>query len=218
MPIHISIENRNILLSSLEEGLATGAYAREALYPEFLRLLSLKPPYRPAGLININEVTLRMMIGKYSEQMVFQPLTEIRHWFAYSGGAYIEPGYPPLFYSRTRYKTVSPNKSAVAGIGEGIAGFLSQRLYRCRKLARPNHDYPDIVMESGGTTYLVESKATLSDPANVRTEIEGELPRMAAFIASCARMDTRPVIGLCIGTAIMSEIDYHCFVVEVRLV
>ncbi|MBD1999235.1 hypothetical protein H6G00_21905 [Leptolyngbya sp. FACHB-541] len=94
------------------------------------------------------------MISKYSEQLVYRPLEEMQYWFAYSSGAFLEPGYPPLFYSRTEHKVITPNKSAVAGIGEGIAGFLAQRLYQCRKLARPNHDYPDIVMEGNGKTYL----------------------------------------------------------------
>lgn len=218
MAIRLNIEKRIISLSGLEQSLATGAYTREALHSEFLRQISLQPPYYHIGLISIHEATLRMMIVKYSEQLVFQPLNEIRHWFAYSGGAYIEPGYPPLFYSRNRNRTVSPNKSAVAGIGEGIAGFISQRLYMCRKLARPNHDFPDIVMESGGATYLVESKATLSDADGVRWEIEDELPRMAAFAASCAQIDTRPVIGLLIGTAIVNETNYHSHVIEVRLI
>lgn len=105
------------------------------------------------------------MIEKYSEQLVYKPLEEVRYWFAYSSGAFITPGYPALFYSRTKDNKVSPNKSAVASIGEGVTGFLAQKLYKCRKLARPNHDFPDIVMEDNNytKTHLFESKATIEN-------------------------------------------------------
>lgn len=211
--IILNIERRVITLSSQAQNLATGVYGREALRPEFLRSISIAPPYSPIPSINIHESILKRMTVKYSEQLVFQPIKEIQYWFTYSSGAFICPGYPPLFYSRDKNKTVSPNKSAIAGIGEGIAGFLSQRLYNCRKLARPNHDFPDIVMEANGRTYLVESKATLA--SDVSQEIEEELPRMAAFASSCAKLDIRPVIGLLIGTAILSEANYGCYITEV---
>jgi len=139
----------------------------------------------------------------------------MQYWFAYSSGAFLEPGYPPLFYSRTEHKVITPNKSAVAGIGEGIAGFLAQRLYQCRKLARPNHDYPDIVMEGNGKTYLVESKATALSLADIQQVLDEELIRIAAYTASCAELDARPVVGLLVGTALISETAYQSCITEV---
>ena len=49
MLIRIDIERRSIQLSNLEQNLATGAYARQALRSEFLRLISTKPPYSRGG-------------------------------------------------------------------------------------------------------------------------------------------------------------------------
>lgn len=169
--------------------------------------------------LDISEAALERMVVKYSEQLVFQPLQEIRYWFTYSSGAFLEPGYPPLFYSRDRYRKVSPNKSAVSAIGEGIAGFVAQRLYQCSKLARPNHDYPDIVMEDQQRTFLVEAKATLqSQNDRVEDVVDGELPRLASLTSSAGQLDVRPVVGLLIGTALISEIEYYCYMVELVLV
>jgi hypothetical protein len=168
--------------------------------------------------LNLTESTLERMIIKYSEQIVFQPLQEIRHWFTYSSGAFLEPGYPPLYYSRDASRMVSPNKSAVAAVGEGIAGFIAQRAYHCLKLARPNHDYPDIVMESNNITYLVEAKATFSSQeSTIESVIEAELPRFAGLIASAGELDLRTVRGLLIGTAVVSETDYRCYMIELEL-
>lgn len=219
MTIIIDIEEKNIHLLPEEEFLATAANSREKLRFQFqAQIASKKPIHSYLGSFEIHEDTLKRMIVKYSEQLVYRPLEEIQYWFAYSSGAFIEPGYPPLFYSRAENKTVSPNKSAVAAIGEGMAGFIAQRIYGCRKLARPNHDYPDIVMEGSGKTYLVESKATLSSSAsNIKQIVEDELIRMAAYTSACAKLDTKPVVGMLVGTVLESETHYQCYVVKVTV-
>jgi hypothetical protein len=164
---------------------------------------------------NIAEPTMKLMVTKYSEQLVFQPVNEIRHWFTYESGAYNEPGYPPLYYGREKNKPFSPNKSAVAAIGEAVAGFLSQRLYQCRKLSRPNHDYPDIVMEAARKTYLIESKATMaSDRQVIRQVIDDEVHRMARLVTSAFLLDRRPVIGLLFGTSLETETSYYVCITE----
>lgn len=165
--------------------------------------------------LTVQEATLDRMIVKYSEQVSFQPLRELRHWFTYASGAFIEPGYQPLFYARKNNKAISPNKSAVCAIGEGVAGFLAQRLYKCQKLARPNHDYPDIVMEANNSTYLIESKATMGE--NIGATLEEEFPRLASLTVSARQMDVRPVIGVLIGTSLTSEQEYHCILREIEL-
>ena len=135
--ISLEITKRHITLSSTEQGLATGANARSALAPEFANAIQSRTTTSNQSL-TINEATLDRMIVRYSEQLVFKPLIELRHWFTYQSGAYLEPGYPPLYYRRTDRRSVSPNKSAVAAIGEGIAGFLSQRLYHCLLYTSPS--------------------------------------------------------------------------------
>ncbi len=214
--IRLDIQKRHIHLTKEQLGLATAAFARTALKPQFLKAIAGKVGYDTTESILIDETILKRMIVKYSEQLIYKPLDEIRHWFTYESGAFIEPGYPPLFYSHDKNYTLSPNKSAVAGIGEGVAGFLSQRLYQCRKLARPIHDYPDIVAGSGRYTYLFESKATVARPyKEILDEIDSELPRLAAYVASCSELDTRPVTGVLIGTAITSETSYQCCLTEI---
>ena len=146
MEISVDVQIRSIYLSAKQQGLATASYTRSALRPEFLSQISeIEYPWQPQKTLNIHENTLKKMIIKYSEQSVYRPLEEIKYWFAYSSGAFIEPGYPPLFYGKDKNKSISPNISAVASVGEGIAGFLAQRLYKCRKLARPNHDFQTLL-------------------------------------------------------------------------
>lgn len=216
--ISIEIRKKTITLSQHEQGLATAANARAAMAPQFQNAIVSRTS-EVAFSLTISEATLERMVVKYSEQLIFQPLAEIRYWFTYSSGAFLEPGYPPLFYSREKNRTVSPNKSAVAAIGEGVAGFIAQRVYHCTKLARPNHDYPDIVMEGQQQTYLVEAKATLQpiDEA-IENVVDAELPRLASLTSSAGQLDVRSVVGLLVGTSIVSELNYRCYMIELQLV
>jgi len=217
--ISIQIKKKTITLSQFEQGLANAANARSALEPQFQSAIAARTVDSQFSLM-IAEPTLERMIVKYSEQLVFQPLEEIRYWFTFASGAFLEPGYPPLFYARDKNRSVSPNKSAVAAIGEGIAGFVAQRAYRCRKLARPNHDYPDIVMEDMGRerTYLVEAKATmLVLNEQIELVVDNELPRFASLLSGCRQLDVRPIVGLLIGTALRSETEYDGYMLEIQL-
>jgi hypothetical protein len=214
--IRIHITKKDIHLDPDELSLAAGSSARNVLRDEFLRRIEAKTGrYNPITTLMVNESTLKRMISKYSEQVIYQPLNEIRFWFTYTSGAYIEPGYPPLFYFR-KGRNFSPNKTAVAGIGEGVAGLISQRLIRCRKLSRPNHDYPDIVMDSNGKTYLVESKATLESRDAIKTTIKNEIPTMAGLLSSSTGLDVRPNVSLLIGTFIEKENEYECYITELK--
>ena len=219
--ITLNIKTKLISLTEHEQGLAAAAQSRSAMEPEFRAAIQRRSTESETSL-SLAEATLGQMIVKYSEQVVFQPLREIRHWFTYASGAFLEPGYPPLFYNDSNAARCA-NKSAVAAVGEGIAGFLAQRLYRCRKLARPNHDYPDIVMEgqvqNQTTTFLIESKATLQENASsIEATVEKELPRLASLTASLKKLDVRPIRGMLIGTAIISEAEYYCYIVEMELI
>lgn len=69
-----------------EQNLATGAYTREALRDEFLQAISTQTQYGTTGIIQVNETVLERMMVKYSEQLVYQPINEIRYWYAYSSG------------------------------------------------------------------------------------------------------------------------------------
>ncbi|HEY9697119.1 MAG TPA: hypothetical protein V6D10_07650 [Trichocoleus sp.] len=216
--IQLNIERRHIQLSPLEQSLAKAAASRHALRLQLQTQIAHQlSAYRSVTSLSIHPDTLKCMVTKYSEQLVFRPLVEIQQWFNYQSGIFLEPGYPPLFYSRTEHRCVSPNKSAVAAIGEGVAGLLAQRLYHCRKLARPNHDYPDIVLQGNGQTYLVEAKATMASPDEIQAVLDEELLRMAAYVAACSELDARPVVGILVGAALLSEQEYRCYVNEVSL-
>lgn len=216
--ITLDVERIHLPLAVRVRGLATGAHVRAALAPRFCDT-ALRNATTNRRKLTISETTLQRMIVKYSEQLVFQPLKEARYWFTYQSGAFLEPGYPPLYYSRDNHKKLSANKSACAAIGEGVAGYLAQRLYRAHKLARPNHDYPDIVMEAGGLTYLVEAKATFQVKNDeIRATLRDELPRFVALCSSAEQLDVRPVRGLLIGTVLDSEVDYRTILMEVELV
>lgn len=212
--INLHVDRRRIIFAKSLHGLITGAAERKVLRVELDKHLFPQMHYRESFLIGIEETTLKRMVTKYSEQLVFQPVNEIRHWFTYESGAFIEPGYPPLYYAREKGKPFSPNKSAVAAIGEAVAGFLAQRLYQCRKLSRPNHDYPDVVMESDENTYLVEAKATLSSEETIRGVINEEVQRMSRLMTSALFLDQRPVVGLLTGTFLKTETDYNVFITE----
>jgi hypothetical protein len=216
--IKIDVETRKMAFSEQEQNLANGASTRKKLETEFQKALSRKTPTISNYTLNVSDSILKSMIRKYSEQLVFQPLKEMQFWFSYTSGAFIEPGYPPLYYSRTKGKKVSPNKSAIAGIGEGVAGLIAQRFYKARKLARPNHDFPDIVMKSERWIYLVESKATLSEIANnALSVIQEELPRMVSFTSTCSNLDDRKMTGLLVGTTILNENHYYSYVMEIDI-
>ena len=220
--IRVQYAKRIVELTGAEKGLATGAYTRDRLKKQFMKSLSTKPGYGDSFTMNIHDSTLIMMIGKYSEQFIFQPLEEIKQWMGFNSGLFYEPGYPDLYYSiKKRDGKISPNKSAISGVGEGMAGCIAQRLYNCKRMSRPNHDFPDIVMSSGPVVYMVEAKSTSISEAAVKSEIDDELPRMTSFVASCADIDSREIVGLLVGTAVMKEsqfLECSCFITEVRIV
>ena len=214
----LDVRFRRLQFSRQEQHLATGACTREALRHRFDKALASQPSFTSAPAISIDESVLERMISKYSEQLTYQPLSEIRFWFEYSRGLFVDRGYPPLYYAKKSRGSLSPNKSAICAVGEGMAGLLAQRLYRCRRLARPNHDYPDIVMEASKKTYLVESKATVnaSESAILATMNE-ELPRFVSFASTCSQMDIRPVVALLIGTVLLDASHYRSFVSQIEM-
>lgn len=214
--IVLAIERRRITIPADLQGVVTGASER-ARYRRILeRRLSSQLTYTERFSGTLSETTMKQMVKKYSEQLTFQPLNELRHWFTYTSGAYLDPGYPPLFYGGLKRDSYSPNKSAESAIGEGIAGFICQRYYRCRKLARPNHDYPDIVMERRpDRTFLVEAKATLTSKVKICAIADEEISAMATMVISGKLMDTRPVTGLIVGTWFESETQFYVCITEI---
>jgi hypothetical protein len=215
--IEISLFRRQVNLSPHLQALAKAATSRKALQNrlvhQFERVL---PDYEQAEPLQVPEDLMRWMVQQYSEQVIFEPLEEISHWFSYSSGEYLLDGYPALFYNRTETRPITANKSAVAGVGEGVAGLLAQRLFRCHLLARPVHDFPDAVMTAeDGTIYLIEAKATMDSPTSLQPLIQSEIIKLAGYASTCREIDIRPIKGLLIATAIISETQYQAYLTEV---
>jgi hypothetical protein len=215
--ITLSVFRRQISLSPTLQAVAKASASRRGLQVRFQQQLNqCLVDYQPSDTLEVHEDLLRWCIWQFSEQVVFEPLEELGIWFNYSSGQFLSPGYPPLYYSRAENRPVSPSKTAIAGIGEGIAGFLAQRLYHCRKLARPIHDFPDVVMVAeDAVIYLVESKASTGLPESLRQTIDAEVIRLAAYASACSELNTRPIRGLLVGTALNTETEYQAFLTEV---
>jgi hypothetical protein len=119
-------------------------------------------------------------------------------------------------YAVNKNNKVSLNKSAIAAVGEGAAGYLAQQVYKCSILARPNHDYPDIVMEANGETFLVEAKSSITEK-NLDSTIKKELQKLASYGSAAQQRDVRTVRALLVGTFIKSEDKYECKMIELEL-
>lgn len=174
----------------------------------------------PNSSLQINEFTLRRMIEKYSEQAVYRPIDDMRYFFSYARRAFTEIGYPPLFYQAVTDRRMTQNKSAISAIGEGIAGFISQKVYGCRKLARPCQDGVDIIMSADNTTYLVEAKGTaLIDQYNWRDNYleKAYLEELSREVLSSHGIDIRSVRGLLIGVHLQNELHYNCSIIEINI-
>lgn len=218
--ISLSISQRQISLSLTLQAIAKASASRRGLQLRFQQQLSqCLVDYRSTETLELHEDVLRRCVWQYSEQVVFDPWEELNIWFTYRGGHFLAPGYQPLFYSRSENHSVTPSKTAVAGIGEGVSGFLAQRLYRCRKLARPIQDYPDIVMNAtdSGAIYLVESKASTGSPEALQRTIDEEVIRLASYASACLELNTRPIRGLLVATAFLGTNEYRAYLTEILL-
>ena len=87
--INLQYSKRIVQLTGPEKGLATGAHTRNKLKREFMKLLASQPNYSNPVTMSVNDSTLIAMVRKYSEQFVFQPLDEIKHWMGFNGGLYL---------------------------------------------------------------------------------------------------------------------------------
>lgn len=218
--IQISLERRSISLSRKELALVNAASHRSAMLSHVKKIIAAKStPYSPLAPLFVPPSYLQTLTKIYSEQLVYEPLKDIQYWFTYSIGAFLAPGYPQLYYYAHLLtgKKIPPSKSAVAAIGEGTAGLIGQQLYKARILARPNHDFPDIVMEdrSSSKTFLIEAKATSGGITQARKVIDDNLIAMIGYTAACVELDSRLVVGILISTALEKVDHFHTSITEV---
>lgn len=219
MMIQIAIERRCLQLTNSLSALASLASTRSEARQQFLRdMAGSITDYSRLTPLQIDSNTLRTIITQVSEQVVYRPLEELRHfYFTYARGAFLLPGYPRLYYMATNRQQLSPSKTAIAAIGEGVAAILTQRLYQGTfRLARPYHTYPDLVSTDQTSTLMTEAKATVDSVYRVKEVTQAELFRMAQHVTACSSLDIRPVVGLLIGTSLLDETNYHAVITEVR--
>lgn len=143
----------------------------------------------------------------------------MRYYFQYAQRVFIDPGYPPLFYSAFADVKPSQNLSAVCAIGEGVAGLILQQNYRCRKLVRPYQDGVDIIMTDNKFTYLVEAKGSAAKNSNdLRQKLDKEyLVEIVTETLSSYGIDNRKVKGILIGVYLENESKYNCYVTEINI-
>ncbi len=222
--IEISLEKRCLHIDPITAAIAQAAYSRSAMKPELMeRLEQLSVPYSSLQPWSVHPNTIRALVRRYSEQAAFYPLEEIAQWIAYQRyGLFLLPGYQPLFFACSDHKRISPNRSSIAAIGEACLGLALQYLYNGRLLARPVADYPDAVCDDPGsnTIYLGEAKATAARSLDeIKRVIDGELPRFIPFVVAANSLDTTQtnVLGLLVGTTILTSTHFHCAITEVRV-
>ncbi|XGV96559.1 MAG: hypothetical protein ACAF41_27985 [Leptolyngbya sp. BL-A-14] len=222
--IEISLEKRCLHIDPITGAIAQAAYSRAAMKPELMeRLEQLSAPYGALPSWSVHPNTIRALVRRYSEQAAFYPLEEIAQWINYQRyGLFLLAGYQPLFYQCTENKGINPNKSATAAIGEACLGLTMQYLYQGRLLARPVADYPDAVCAdpTSNTIYLGEAKATAARTVDdVKRVVDGELPRFIPFVVAANSLDTTQtkVLGLLVGTTVITSTQFHCAITEVRV-
>ena len=219
--INIYIENREIFISSTLTPVALSN--RNAFRQQLTEVIDreiITNRYRKKTNIKVSEFTLRRIIEKYSEQAVYRPIDDMRYYFQYAKRAFIEPGYPPLFYPAVVDRKRVANISAVSAIGEGVSGLVLQQIYACRKLVRPYKDGVDIVMTNGKETYLVEAKGSASSREDefLNKLNHDYLIEMVCETLSSAGIDKRKVKGFLIGVYLKDELNYNCYITEINII
>lgn len=149
----------------------------------------------------IDSSKLKNMIAGYSEQLTPYAEEDMVEWFSYTSGRMFKTDYPDLFYFAE--KPYEANKSSVAAIGEGIAGYVMTNIFGYDTLARPIGDSPDILMEKDGKIAFVEAKASISHKGKKSLEniIKDAAIGVLELIAK-AQYSSPEYVGFIIGTEI----------------
>jgi hypothetical protein len=109
-----------------------------------------------------------------------------------------------------------------AGIGEGMAGYLVQKLHQYTPKARPIGYTPDIIMERlhPPGIALVEAKGTTITSTSAKRSVLPEL-RLAAIdmikmLAMAPYLNRAKYTGYVIGTEIVDEDEFRCYVLRLE--
>ena len=230
MPIEITLERRQLPLTSTEAALAKGATSRHALRRQFDRAIAAKQAlFEPAGALKVDEATLRWSIHRYSEQLVPDAMGQIKFFLSLQRPFYFEPGFAPLFYftHKSGVQGFSVSKSAVSAVSEGVGAVILQRVMAARILHRPINDFPDLIGTAAASgsqittskLYLMEVKGTcMRSVAEMQQTLAEEVFRLAAFTAAAQDLEpARAMVGVLVGVVIHTVDRFSALLIEVTL-
>ena len=175
--------------------------------------------FSPPSSLTFSSVTLRNRIQKFSEQFVADAETELDTYFNFSTGRALDVAYPDLLYFGSGSTEYYFNKSVAAAIGEGMAGYLVQKVFGFIPKSRPLGLSPDIIMESKPTDQIafVEAKAALKNP---RSTILGEVRKAAVellhFLATAPYLKQAKYQGYIVGTEIVTQREFNCYILRME--
>jgi len=171
--------------------------------------------------LTFNSVTLRRMVKRYSAQFLGDVELELREYFARRGGSSFNSEYADLLYFES-VNGPTLSSSVSAGIGEGMAGYLVQKLHQYTPKARPIGYTPDIIMERlhPPGIALVEAKGTTITSTSAKRSVLPEL-RLAAIdmikmLAMAPYLNRAKYTGYVIGTEIVDEDEFRCYVLRLE--
>ncbi len=230
MPIEITLERKQIQLTSAASALAKAATSRQALRRQFESAIAMKQTcFQSAGSFKIDESTLRWCIHRYSEQLVPNAIEQIQFFLSLQQPFYYEPGFAPLYYfsHKSGGQGISVSKSAISALSEGVGAIIVQRLMKARIICRPYHDFPDLIgtdaasgsQISNSRIYLVEAKgACMRSVADMRQTLNEELFRLAAYTAAAQDLDpARQMVGVLVGVVIRQSDRFSVLLSEVTV-
>lgn len=230
MPITITLERRQLHLTSTEAALAKAATSRQALRRRFDQAIVAKAAlFETLDSLQVDEATLRWSIHRYSEQLVHDAIDQVKFFLSLQRPFYFEPGFAPLYYftHKSGAQGVSVSKSAVSAVSEGVGAVILQRLMHARILCRPYHDFPDVIGTDApfgsqinrSRLYLLEAKGTcMRSVAEMRQTLAAELFRLAAYTAAAQNLDPdRAMVGVLLGVVIHHPERFHALLTEVTL-
>lgn len=222
--IELALEKRCLTLDPLTGALAQAVASRAALPADLLtHLEQVATPYTPLPTWSVHPHTIRALVRRYSVQTTSYPLEEVTQWFAYQRyGLFLLPGYPPRYFAHTEQQPISPPRGAVTALGEACLGLLLQHLYQGRLVAKPVAAYPDAVCvnPTTQTLYLGAVQATASETSAASQRLVDEaMPRFLPCVLAAHTLNysTQTVLGLLVGTTLLSHEQWHCALVEVRV-
>jgi hypothetical protein len=169
--------------------------------------------------LNFHSVTLRQIVKRFSAQFIGDVELELTQYFDQRGGGSFNSSYPDLLYfSSSGGPTLS--SSVIAGVGEGMAGYLVQYLDGYAPEARPLGYAPDIIMvkQTPLRVALVEAKGTArTNPGDgILAVLRKAALEMIEMLAKAPYLKSAKYTGYIIGTEIVREDDFRCYVLRLE--